>query len=354
MQLPFPLNLRHCGGAAGGASSRNSKMLRTLSMIRLVVDYLKGRRGPRAHVTETVLQRFERGCPFIQYQASGKPRGTLLLIHGVTPRASEDPNLVHLARCIAAFGYRCLTPPLTGLAGFTHDARDIERVSHALVRAGDVAGEPVSVFAFSYGASYALSAAAEPNARSCCARILGFGAYHQLSEALEHQRQLLVKHPDPALDDSDVLYLRYTLLACQRDELGLSSTAWGDIDEALSNFMAQTPLAHKKRALLQHAGHFDYVELMQRYQRRNLPAVLSPAGRLHQVACPVSLLHDPDDRFVPASHLNRIRAELDARTQVEATKALKTTMLSHVQVNPLINLVDTVRFLRLLAPSFEA
>ena len=327
-------------------------MLRTFSLIRLVADYLKGKRGPRADVTETVLERHERGYPLVQYESRRNSSGTIVLIHGVTAKASEDPNLVHLARCIARVGFRCLTPPLVGLAGFAHDASDIERVAQSYVRARDIAGEPVSVLAFSYGASYALSAAAEPRAQDCCRSILGFGAYYLLSEALEHQRKLLVEHHDPLLDDSDILYLRYTLLACQREELGLSMEAWRHIDETLSNFTVALPLEEKKRALLDHAGQFDYVELMERYQSKSLPSILSPAGRLHRITCPVSLLHDPNDRFVPSDHLNRLLDELDQRPGTKAARALKTPMLSHVQVNPLVNLRDTWRFLRLLKPSF--
>jgi len=327
-------------------------MLRTFSLIRLVANYLKGKRGPRADVAETVLERHEGGYPLVQYESRRNSRGTIVLIHGVTPTASEDPNLVHLARSIARAGFRCLTPPLPGLAGFAHDARDIERVARSFVRARNIASERVSVLAFSYGASYALSAAAEPMAQDCCRSILGFGAYYLLSEALEHQRKLLVEHHDPLLDDSDILYLRYTLLACQREEIGLSEGAWRDIDETLTNFMVASPLEEKKRALLEHAGQFDYVKLMERYQSRSLSSILSPAGRLHRVTCPISLLHDPNDRFVPSDHLNRLREELDQRPGLKPARTLKTPMLSHVQVNPLVNLRDTLRFIRLLKPSF--
>ena len=328
-------------------------MLQSLTTARLIANYLNGRREPRENVRETVLELYQGHYPLIQYENVERVRGTCVLIHGVTPRASEDPNLVHLARCVASIGYRCLTPPLIGLSNFAHDVRDIEIVATTFKRAYVIASAPISVMAFSYGASYALSAAAVEDARSCCSSILAFGAYHSLKEALEHQRQLLIRHPDPHQDDSDVLYLRYTLLACQREELGLSLAAFRDIDETLSTFMFPGPLDDKKRALLTHASHFDYVKLMELYQRRDLPAILSPAGQLHRVACPVALLHDPNDSFVPAAHLNLLRAELDQRQGRAVTKTLETPMLSHVQVNPLVSLRDTWKFIRLLAPTFK-
>ena len=271
-----------------------------------------------------------------------------MLLHGVTAKASKDPNLVHLSRCIAAAGYRCLTPSLAGLATFRHSASDIETATMALRRASEIADCPVGVLAFSYGAS----AAAQPAARGCCRAILAFGAYYLLSEALEHQRRLLAENTDPTRDDSDLLYLRYTLLACHKPDLGLTEGAWRDIESALTHFMTSSSLDDKKRPLLRHARALDYVDLMQRYQRRELPTILSPAGQLHDVPCPVALLHDPRDRFVPAHHIDRICRDLDSRSGCAPTRTLKTPMLSHVRVDPVGNLRDAWQLIQLLKPVF--
>jgi pimeloyl-ACP methyl ester carboxylesterase len=324
----------------------------TLTLTRLLWGFLKGARGPRQDVSESILERTGNQYPLILYTNTHRVRCTLVLVHGVTARASYDPNLLHLARCIASLGYRCLTPSLVGLANFEHSASDVDTVASAIERGRDIAGERVGVLAFSYGASYALSAAARPSARSCCRAILAFGAYYLLADALEHQRRLLVQNPNPELDDTDLLYLRYTLLACQRSELQLSDAAWAAIQHTLTHYMSPSPLEEKRRALLEHAKSFDFVDLMQRYQRRALPAILSPAGRLRDVTCPVALLHDPSDRFVPADHLERIRHELDARSGYAPTATLTTPMLSHVRVDPRRNLLDALRLIGLLKPSF--
>jgi pimeloyl-ACP methyl ester carboxylesterase len=324
----------------------------TLTLTRLLWCFLKGARGPRKNVRETILARSANQFPLILYSNGSSVRGTLVLVHGVTARASEDPNLVHLARCIASLGYRCLTPPLVHLANFEHSANDVDTVLSAIQMARDIAGDSVGVLAFSYGASYALSALARPSASNCCRAILAFGAYYLLADALEHQRKLLVQNPDPESDDTDLLYLRYTLLACQRPELQLSDAAWTAIRLTLNNYMSPSSLEAKKLALLEHAKSFDFVDLMERYQRRTLSGELSPAGHLHKVTCPVALLHDPNDRFVPADHLERIRHDLDARNGCTPTATLTTPMLSHVRVDPKRNLLDAGRFIGLLKPAF--
>ena len=327
--------------------------LGSLSALRLMWDYLNGRRVPRSQVTETTILHSPQGHPWLLYSPTGPQLCPMTLIHGVTAHASEDVNLVHLARCIASLGHPCLTPPLDGLAHFIHTDTDVTIVADAFQRALDLFRVPTGVWAFSYGASYALSAAARPKCREACRFIAGFGAYYRLESALEHQRQLLERNPDPIDDDSDLLYLRYTLLVCQRKRLSLPASAWTSIETALADFMLPTPLHEKRQALLQYARHIDYVDLMANYQRHALSSALSPAGHLQQVACPVALLHDPKDRFIPPDQVQLIQNELDCRDHVPKTRTLTTPMLSHVRVDPMRNLYDAWQLIRLLSPLFE-
>ncbi len=326
--------------------------LGSVTALRLKWDYLKRPRGPRAGVVEITLRRSPLGPPWLLYvpkHVRGRP---LTLVHGVTARASEDVNLVHLARCIAGLGHPCITPPLDGLAHFQHTERDVSTVADAVRRTAQEFGNATGVWGFSYGASYTLSAASRTDCRDACHFIVAFGAYFELEAALEHQRRLLVEQPNPDGDDADILYLRYTLLACQRERLALSQQAWEDIESTLAEFTLPGPLETKKRALLEHARELDYAELMASYQRRSRDDALSPARKLAQIACPVALLHDPNDRFIPRDQVHLLAAELDERAGLPKTPTLTTPMLSHVQVNPMRSLLDAWRLIRLLSSLF--
>ena len=324
----------------------------TLGALRVMWDFLNGVHDTRSSVIETVVDRSPSGHPWLLYAPAGKARQPVVLVHGVTARASQDVNLVHLARCIAAVGHPCVTPPLDRLAEFEHNPADVDAVAQGFCRTRDLFQSPVGVLAFSYGASYALSAASRKECADACRFILGFGAYFRLAAALEHQRQLLIRHADPNFDDADLLYLRYTLLVCQRGDLTLSPEAWSAIDTALADFMLDVPLSRKREPLLRYAARFDYVKLMENYQTRQLSSELSPAGRLREVECPVALLYDPHDRFIPPDHVELIRNELDQRSGVPSTSVLITPMLSHVRVDPMRNLRDAWRLVRLLRPVF--
>lgn len=316
--------------------------------LRLLQSYLLVAHGPRRGVTES--REFGEGAPFptIVYRPTKPNRRTLVLIHGVTGRATDDPSLVHLARSLAGLGYTCVTPPVTRLAQFHHDPADIDEIVQGIRYASELAESPVGILGFSYGSSFALSAAADPRVAEHCRAVLGFGAYFDLPEALEHQRQLLLRHPDPAQDDADLAYLRYTLLACQRDYVALPAEAWETIDPLLRCFTSRAPIEDKRAPLLKYASHINFVELMQHYQASNLPEALSPKSVLGLIRCPVGLLHDPGDRFVPAAHAERIREVLDRRPSAAKTLVLTTPMLSHVQVNPRRNLLDLPKLVDLL------
>jgi pimeloyl-ACP methyl ester carboxylesterase len=322
-----------------------SNVIRTL---RLLGGYLIHPRGPRNNVAES--RHFDATSPFptIVYSPKVSHQRAIVLVHGVTARATDDPSLVQLARAIASLGYYCVTPPLTHLAQFSHDARDIEAVARGIERAAHLVQRPVGVLGFSYGASFALCAAAHPLARSHCSAVLGFGAYYDLQAALNHQLELLQRNIDLTQDDADLAYLRYTLIACQKDPLPLAPDAWNEIRDILNRFTSQTPIEEKRAPLLKHAKSVDYVQLMRNYQAFDLPAEVSPKTSVANIACPVGLLHDPEDRFVPKTEVERLREALDQRPGVAKTQVLTTPMLSHVQVDPRKNLRDLPKLVKLL------
>jgi pimeloyl-ACP methyl ester carboxylesterase len=319
----------------------------TLRLLRLVNSQ---QNGQYADIRQSVIALPGENQRATLFEPKARLRRTIVLVHGVTGRADADPLLVHLARSLGKLGYRSIAPALRHISHFRHDPGDVQTIVDAILAGHRLDSDGVTILAFSYGASFALSALADASVAKACSAMVGFGAYFELAEALEHQRQLLLEHPNPEQDDADIAYLRYTLLACHRDELGLPSEAWAAIDPILVSFTSRLPIEQKRAPLLHYARHIDYVALMESYQQRDISPRMSPARTLNRVRCRVGLLHDPNDRFVPASHADRIRQVLDARPGVHPTQVLTTPMLSHVQVDPLQRLFDLPQLIRLLEP----
>jgi len=109
-----------------------------------------------------------------------RPRGALLLVHGLSPVGRRQPDLARLARLLAREGLIVLVPQFSGLATFALDGAEV-----AEIRAGlrYIAGlsDSVGIAGFSFGAGPALLAAADlPSLR-----IVGsFGGYADLRHVI--------------------------------------------------------------------------------------------------------------------------------------------------------------------------
>jgi pimeloyl-ACP methyl ester carboxylesterase len=107
---------------------------------------------------------------------SARPRGTIVLVHGLSAAGRRQPDLARLARLLARHGPLALVPQFDSLAAFKLDGHEVAAIVAALDYAAGVA-RPVAVAGFSFGAGPALLAAAErPDVRPAGS----FGGYADL------------------------------------------------------------------------------------------------------------------------------------------------------------------------------
>lgn len=109
-----------------------------------------------------------------------RPRGTIVLVHGLSAAGRRQPDLARLARLLARHGPLALVPQFDSLAAFRLDGREVAAIVAALDYASAVA-PPVAIAGFSFGAGPALLAAAErPDVRLAGS----FGGYADLRAVL--------------------------------------------------------------------------------------------------------------------------------------------------------------------------
>jgi hypothetical protein len=107
---------------------------------------------------------------------STRPRGAILLVHGLSPTGRRQPDLARLARLLARHGPLTLVPHFDSFAAFKLDGSEVAAIVAALDHATGLA-RPVAVAGFSFGAGPALLAAAErPGIRLAAS----FGGYADL------------------------------------------------------------------------------------------------------------------------------------------------------------------------------
>ena len=109
-----------------------------------------------------------------------RPRGSILLVHGLSPAGRRQPDLARLAELLARHGQLALVPHFEALAAFKLDGTEVAVVVAALDHAALLAN-PVAIAGFSFGAGPALLAAAErPHVRLAGS----FGGYADLRSVI--------------------------------------------------------------------------------------------------------------------------------------------------------------------------
>jgi hypothetical protein len=109
-----------------------------------------------------------------------RPRGALLLVHGLSRAGRRQPDLARLAHLLASHGVLVVVPQFEGLAAFRLTGREVDLVRAALDYVATLSKSP-GIAGFSFGAGPALLAAADVPGL----RVVGsFGGYAELTDVI--------------------------------------------------------------------------------------------------------------------------------------------------------------------------
>jgi len=109
-----------------------------------------------------------------------RPRGALLLIHGLSRAGRRQPDLARLAHLLASQGVLVVVPQFEGLAAFRLTGREVDQVRAALDYVATLSQSP-GIAGFSFGAGPALLAAADVPGLSV---VGSFGGYAELTHVI--------------------------------------------------------------------------------------------------------------------------------------------------------------------------
>lgn len=82
--------------------------------MRLAAPPLPGKLEWLLHVRKQLVT--PQGVPYDFYLPRTEYSSRVIVLHGVTLNADEDPRLRHFAGCLASVGVTCVVPALRGLA----------------------------------------------------------------------------------------------------------------------------------------------------------------------------------------------------------------------------------------------
>jgi hypothetical protein len=137
--------------------------------------------GPAPTREEIVVADGRRPIRADLYRGA-RPRGALVLVHGLSRAGRRHPELARLARLLARHGELVLVPEVEGLVAFQLSGAEVDQIRCALRYAARLS-DAVGIAGFSFGAGPALVAAAGfPGLRL----VGSFGGYADLANVITY------------------------------------------------------------------------------------------------------------------------------------------------------------------------
>jgi dienelactone hydrolase len=118
------------------------------------------------------------------YRPSGRVRGGLVLVPGLSRLGKDHPAFRRLARSLARVGFVVLAPDFSGLRAFQVRETDVPTIVEAVRALAREAPRPIGILGFSFGAGPALLAAADPSIRDEVDVVGSFGGYWDLADVI--------------------------------------------------------------------------------------------------------------------------------------------------------------------------
>ena len=279
------------------------------------------------------------------YRPGGDSRGALVLSPGAAPGGRNDTRLIAFARSLSRAGFVVLVPDIVDLRQLRPSANDAASLDAALEELKARAPEHrPGVMAISYALGPALISAMGRDRCADMAFIVGIGGFHDLREVVrffttgqyrlpgatvwqktepnEFGKWLFVLANAYRLEnahDRDLLQRIAQARLRDRDaDIGDWFGQLGPSGRRIFDLIANTDPVHVDRLIANLPG-----PLLAELQNLN-PARLP----LHELRCPVILLHSRDDRIIPYSESVALQQAIGG----EKAELYLPTAMSHVEV----------------------
>jgi acetyl esterase/lipase len=308
----------------------------TMSTFRFLRQYLRPAPG-RVVVEQTSYRRGGEVVPatlFRPARAANRRLPGWLVLHGLTYTGREHPALIRFATAVASTGRTVFVPDIPEWRALrvapAATIPTIQAAVHALHDRDDVDPDRVGILGFSFGATQALVAAADPAIDPLLRGIVAWGGYHELPSLFrfgltgEYGADGARYHLEPDPYGCWVMSGNYltavrgheheqdvadALMALATESGRRGSYAWEPVyDEAKlrlraglpperrTTFDMLAPLTTQPRVITE--AHLELAAGLAEAAARVDP-LLVPAPFLPGITTPIALAHGRDDRLVP-------------------------------------------------------
>jgi pimeloyl-ACP methyl ester carboxylesterase len=298
---------------------------------------------------------------FVYQKVDGKPRGTILAVHGMSVMGNRDPRFVNVCKALAHCGYVVVSPLYPEIEEFLIKLETVDAIAktiqcltenHALCPSGKI-----SIFSASFSAGMSIIAATQPETRELVRSICAVGTYCNAETSVnfllgrqdndEYGRFIILRnfiHHSIGLSDDLSEALRVAILDnghCRENpELpALLSTMPDDVQLMFTRLRTDASYRrhHWKMACSPSHGVGDILKR------------LSALSTISYMRAAVALVHGADDRVIPSSEsviLHRRLRESNKRSRLSLTPVIShgDVAITVSMIPALFNLTGTFAF----------
>ncbi len=324
---------------------------KSVRLLGLLMRLGKGKISPSS------LQKINRlteltplGVSFDTYTHVEKEGPVWIVVHGMTVNGKNDPRLVHFAQSLAYSGITCIVPMLNGLASCRWEPSDLDELDELVKIISDRYNRKVGLIGFSFGGSYCLLTAARGKYAEQVRQIISFGAHYTWEDIFEEYKKNST--PDSLTDEEwdEWLYMRLVIIKGYW-KTSLSPEAKREIDSALEHYCKEVHVEEKKQLYREYIQYIDLNQAINAAIKPDILNALSPAGKLSNLTCPVTLIHDRHDPVVSSIHAEGIYSELikQPHPNRHRHRLALTSLLNHVSASSILNIPDFFRFFKAMS-----
>ena len=245
------------------------------------------------------------------------PFAAVALFLGVAPAGRDDPRVVNLAEGLARAGMAVLvywSPEKAAERIHEPDAANLAAAHRFLREQPYTDPERVGLAGFCVGASFALMAAAHPDAQVHVSFVNAFGAYDDLERlllAVATRSQPSPNGPTPWDPNDLTLRVAQRMMeeSLEKERHRAQPADLARYESAVALLLAGTDAPSAERAIA------DLPPALRARMAR-----VSPRNYLAEVRAPVLLMHDRADNLVPVGGSRRLYAALSERGDVRYTE----------------------------------
>jgi len=293
------------------------------------------------------------------YEGHGKPAGTLIFIHGMSPLGKEDPRIARFSEALALVGYRVLVPDFASIRRLDIEkgqSAEVLRQLEQLAADRNLVPDLFGVIAVSFSGVFALLTACSPPLASRLCGLCLVGSYSDILSV-----SLFTMLANRADHYGRLIILRNYFREIETEGTALHTLIERCISECAVQEEWDPDVALDQSKPLEGRAHSMLTDMNE---RRNLASRVTNLFKqdwseyetnldfLYRDT-PVFLIHGRHDRIVPAGESKKLARNLKYRNI--PTWLCVTQLLSHGDTDlRLRQLIEVFRLLRGFAWFFRA